>query len=114
MLNTPAPFHSGPESFQTTAEKDLSNLKGRDQSGKPISVIQVMAAHARSPILKQNPSSMILKDDGSPREEAVHGITIVKRNTYQTVHTGPAVDPLGHTSKRHTQSPRLSEIKGVI
>jgi len=72
-----------------------------------------MAAHARSPEIRKNPS-YIFKTDGSPRDEAVHGVTIVKRNTYQTVHTGPPVDPLGHTSKRHTQSPRLSEIKGVI
>lgn len=81
MLNTPAPFYSSPETFQSLAEKDLSNLKGRDQSGKPISVIQVITSHARSPELKKN-GSQIFKEDGSPREEAVHGVTIVKRNTY--------------------------------
>jgi len=30
MLNTPAPFNMQPEGFQSPAEKDLSNLKGRD------------------------------------------------------------------------------------
>lgn len=57
----------------------------------------------------------VLKNDKkSPKEEVAASVSTVKRNTYETVLTGPPVDALGHHSKRHTQSPRPSMIKGVL
>ncbi len=79
MVN-PAPYvmQKHQINHQSLAERDLSNLRGRDQNGNSISLSQVLIGSKS--ILGDN--DYVSSKDTPVNPEIVHNVTMLKRNTY--------------------------------
>ena len=100
MVN-PAPYIMQKHSInhQSLAERDLSNLRGRDQNGNSISISQVLIGGKS--ILDDN--NYISAKDTPIKPEITHNVTMLKRNTYQTViKESDSHDYVNHHTKKHS------------
>lgn len=100
MVN-PAPYIMQKHSInhQSLAERDLSNLRGRDQNGNSISISQVLIGGKN--ILDDN--DYVNTKDTSIKPEITHNVTMLKRNTYQTViKESDSHDYVNHHTKKHS------------
>ena len=100
---------------QSLAERDLSNLRGRDQNGNSISISQVLIG-SKSILDDSNYLSAAAKDTPI-KPEIAHNVAMLKRNTYQTViKDSDSHDYVNHHTKKHSQSPPAvrCEVKSII